>query len=64
MGHIIPNRMLSDEKGLNGFNLYPATKHASVALTQTIRNELKDADPKIRVTVIRELCSVIFHPEI
>ncbi|KAL2722974.1 farnesol dehydrogenase-like isoform X2 [Vespula maculifrons] len=43
---------LSDVDGFNGWNLYPASKHAAVALTHTVREELSLIKASIRVTSI------------
>jgi len=44
-GHIVPNMGIS-------MNIYPASKHAVTALTESIRQELVNAgDKKVRVTV-------------
>jgi len=44
-GHIVPNLGMS-------MNIYPASKHAVTALTESIRQELVNAgDKKVRVTV-------------
>nr|XP_050867546.1 farnesol dehydrogenase-like [Vespula vulgaris]XP_050867547.1 farnesol dehydrogenase-like [Vespula vulgaris]XP_050867548.1 farnesol dehydrogenase-like [Vespula vulgaris] len=43
---------LSDVDGFNGWNLYPASKHAAVALTHTVREELCLIKASIRVTSI------------
>ncbi|XP_026675296.1 farnesol dehydrogenase-like isoform X2 [Ceratina calcarata] len=53
LGHEIPWRPLSESDGSNGLNLYPACKHACVAMTHTVRRELATMDePKIRITSI------------
>lgn len=36
---------------MNEYNIYPVTKHASVALTHVIRREIADVKAPIRVTV-------------
>lgn len=51
LGHELRDSFLSDIDGLNGFNVYPACKHASVALTHTVRRELKSVGAPIRITV-------------
>ncbi|XP_043500005.1 farnesol dehydrogenase-like [Polistes fuscatus] len=51
-GHRIPSGSPSDIEGSNGWNLYPTTKHASVALTETVKNELRAAGAPIRITSI------------
>ncbi|KAK5638111.1 hypothetical protein RI129_012406 [Pyrocoelia pectoralis] len=43
-GHNIPN--------YPDFNIYPATKHAVTALTETLRRELNSIDSKIKITSI------------
>ncbi|XP_032683762.1 farnesol dehydrogenase-like [Odontomachus brunneus] len=52
LGHEIPTKPLSEITGSNGFNLYPATKHATVALTHTVRRELAVMKLPIRITSI------------
>ncbi|KAJ3651582.1 hypothetical protein Zmor_017612 [Zophobas morio] len=42
-GHVVPN--------FPGFNIYPASKHAVTALTETLRQELNRLQSKIKVTV-------------
>lgn len=42
------------------FNIYPATKHGSVALTHVIRRELADIKAPIRVTVSYDHISSYF----
>lgn len=37
--------------GMPDFNLYPATKHASLALTDTVRGEIAKIKAPIRITV-------------
>lgn len=49
-----------DLDGYNGWNLYPATKHASVALTHTVRHELCVIKAPIRVTVSSPIDSILF----
>lgn len=43
-GHYVPS--------LRNFNMYPASKHAVTAITETLRQELQRAGTKIKVTVI------------
>ncbi|XP_058123688.1 farnesol dehydrogenase-like [Anopheles ziemanni] len=43
-GHLVPN--------LPKFNIYTASKHAVTAITETMRQELRDAGTKIKVTSI------------
>ncbi|KAL2731846.1 farnesol dehydrogenase-like isoform X2 [Vespula squamosa] len=43
---------LSELDGFNGWNMYPASKHAAVALTHTVRQELGLIKASIRVTSI------------
>ncbi|XP_051166471.1 farnesol dehydrogenase-like [Leptopilina boulardi] len=52
LGHIIPESGLSEKEGCNGWNLYPACKHATVAMTECVRNEIKAAKLPIRITGI------------
>ncbi|XP_014601544.1 PREDICTED: farnesol dehydrogenase-like [Polistes canadensis] len=52
LGHLIPFGGPIDVEGCNGWNLYPATKHASVALTETVKHELHDVEVPIRITSI------------
>ncbi|KAK0180569.1 hypothetical protein PV327_002937 [Microctonus hyperodae] len=52
LGHEIPLQGFSEEKGLNGFNIYPSTKHATVALTHTVRRELAASKLSIKITSI------------
>lgn len=61
LGHIIPSGSFSDVEGSNGWNLYPATKHASVALTETVKQELRAVGVPIRITSI---CPGIVKTEI
>ncbi|XP_014483128.1 PREDICTED: farnesol dehydrogenase-like [Dinoponera quadriceps] len=51
-GHEIPPPFNSDSIDCNGWNLYPASKHATVALTDTVRKELAAIKSPIRVTSI------------
>lgn len=51
VGHEIPMTSLSEIVGCNGWNLYPTTKHATVALTHTVRRELAAIKSPIRITV-------------
>ncbi|KAG5332154.1 SDR1 dehydrogenase, partial [Acromyrmex charruanus] len=55
-GHIFNiNSVLSHYLPLDGmpdFNLYPATKHASLALTNTVRGEIAKIKAPIRITSI------------
>lgn len=48
LGHEIPTNKLLDT---SGFNLYPTCKHATVAMTHSIRRELAEAKLPIRITV-------------
>ncbi|XP_043286522.1 farnesol dehydrogenase-like [Venturia canescens] len=50
VGHEIPERAFSDSIEKNGFNLYPATKHATVAMTHSLRREIMAAKLPIRIT--------------
>ncbi|KAL6442774.1 hypothetical protein ACFW04_002682 [Cataglyphis niger] len=50
MGHYIPAK--SSEDAALDFNLYVASKHATVALTHTVRREIADFKPSIRITSI------------
>lgn len=53
LGHEIPWRPLSESEGSNGWSLYPACKHACVAMTHTVRRELAALqEPRIRITSI------------
>ncbi|KAK0072310.1 hypothetical protein PV325_011567, partial [Microctonus aethiopoides] len=52
LGHEVPLQGCSEEKGLNGFNIYPSTKHATVALTHTVRRELAADRLPIKITSI------------
>ncbi|EFN86974.1 farnesol dehydrogenase isoform X2 [Harpegnathos saltator] len=52
LGHEIPAKPLSEIIGCNGWNLYPACKHATVALTHTVRRELAAIKSPIRITSI------------
>ncbi|XP_058805228.1 farnesol dehydrogenase-like [Phymastichus coffea] len=52
LGHEIPETPLSDKKGANGYSLYPACKHATVAMTHSIRREIKLTGAPIRITSI------------
>ncbi|XP_015182124.1 PREDICTED: farnesol dehydrogenase-like isoform X2 [Polistes dominula] len=61
VGHAIPAGHPCDEEGSNGWNLYPATKHASVAITETVRHELRAVEAPIRITSI---CPGIVKTEI
>jgi len=45
-------------EGMPNFNLYPATKHASLALTNTVRGEIAKIKTPIRITV--RLCFELF----
>lgn len=52
-GHIIHINSIEGHKVpcYPGANLYPATKHAVTAITETMRNEMRNAGTKIKVTV-------------
>ncbi|XP_015436496.1 PREDICTED: farnesol dehydrogenase-like [Dufourea novaeangliae] len=52
LGHEMPSRTLSELDGCNGWHLYPACKHGSVALTESVRRELAAVKAQIRVTSI------------
>lgn len=52
LGHEIPHGYLSDVDGCNGWNLYPTSKHGTVALTHTVRRELSAIKSRIRITSI------------
>lgn len=52
LGHEIPMGSISETEGCNGWNIYPACKHATVALTHTVRRELAAVQAKIRITSI------------
>lgn len=52
LGHEIPSGPLSEVEGCNGWNLYPACKHGTVALTHTVRRELAAIKAPIRITSI------------
>ncbi|KAI4503480.1 hypothetical protein M0802_001702 [Mischocyttarus mexicanus] len=52
LGHIMPCSSLDNTRSCNGWNLYPTSKHASVALTQSVRQELCVIKSRIRVTSI------------
>lgn len=43
VGHYVPR--------IKGFNVYPASKHAVTALTESLRHELNSLDSKIKITV-------------
>lgn len=45
-GHCVPN--------FPGMNIYPATKHAVTALTETLRQELNSIGSKIKISVSEE----------
>lgn len=47
VGHYVPK--------VKGFNVYPASKHAVTALTESLRHELNSLNSKIRITV-SEIC--------
>lgn len=51
LGRKIPSTAFSGIDGCNGWNLYPACKHATVALTQSVKQELIDVKAPIRITV-------------
>ena len=52
LGHEIPSGPLTEIDGCNGWNLYPASKHGTVALTHTVRRELAAIKAPIRITSI------------
>lgn len=58
-GHIILINSIAGHKVASsggrspGFNVYPASKHAVTALTESLRQELVYLKSKIRVTVSR-----------
>lgn len=60
-GHIILINSIEGHKVpvYPGANLYPAGKHAITAITETIRNELRTAGTKIKVTVRRKMSYLI-----
>ncbi|XP_062558606.1 farnesol dehydrogenase-like [Armigeres subalbatus] len=53
-GHIVHINSVAGHTVLNfpTMNIYPATKHAVTAITETMRNELRNANTKIKVTSI------------
>ncbi|XP_065089932.1 farnesol dehydrogenase-like [Ochlerotatus camptorhynchus] len=53
-GHIIHINSIEGHKVpcYPGANLYPASKHAVTAITETMRNEMRNAGTKIKVTSI------------
>lgn len=52
LGHEIPRTYISDAEGCDGWNLYPSCKHATLALTNTVRHELRHLKAPIRITSI------------
>lgn len=52
-GHIIHINSIAGHKVLNvpNFNVYPASKFAVTALTETLRQELNSIGSKIKITV-------------
>ncbi|XP_024945123.1 myogenesis-regulating glycosidase isoform X2 [Cephus cinctus] len=52
LGHEIPEGVPDVVDGSGGWNLYPSCKHATVAMTHTIRRELAKIKVPIRVTSI------------
>lgn len=52
LGHEIPSKSISEIDGCNGWNLYPTTKHGTVALTHSVRRELAAIKAPIRITGI------------
>lgn len=52
VGHYIPFKSLSNAHGYDGLHLYPASKHATVALTESVRRELVAVETPIRITSI------------
>jgi NADP+-dependent farnesol dehydrogenase len=56
-GHMVPKM----PPGMPHLNIYPASKHAVTALTESLRQELLMAGSKIRVTVSKSFS--IFGPE-
>lgn len=51
LGHIVPN--------FPNLNLYPASKFAVTALTETLRQELNSIGSKIKITVSRMKITVV-----
>ncbi|XP_062558602.1 farnesol dehydrogenase-like [Armigeres subalbatus] len=53
-GHIVHINSIVGHNVLNfpKFNIYPASKHAVTAITETMRNELRNAGTKIKITSI------------
>uniref|UniRef100_A0A023EKY6 Putative dehydrogenase n=1 Tax=Aedes albopictus TaxID=7160 RepID=A0A023EKY6_AEDAL len=53
-GHIVHINSVVGHKVVDfpQFNVYPATKHAVTAITETMRNEMRNAGSKIKVTSI------------
>ncbi|XP_014238460.1 farnesol dehydrogenase-like [Trichogramma pretiosum] len=50
LGLVVPESGLLEEIGVNGLNIYPATKHALSAMSTTVRREVSLANLPIRVT--------------
>lgn len=57
-GHIIHINSIAGHSAINipGVNVYPASKHAVTALTETLRQELNHLGLKIRITVGLSCC--------
>ncbi|XP_033340779.2 farnesol dehydrogenase isoform X1 [Megalopta genalis] len=51
-GHMSHTPIFSDVEGSNGFHMYPACKHGTVALTESVRRELAFINAQIRVTSV------------
>ncbi|XP_014206072.1 farnesol dehydrogenase-like [Copidosoma floridanum] len=52
LGHEVPEGVFSEQAGANGWSLYPASKHATVAMTHTVRREISRLSLPIRITSI------------
>ncbi|XP_076286165.1 farnesol dehydrogenase [Lasioglossum baleicum] len=58
LGLMIPNYTLRKDNDAVSYNIYPACKHGTVAVTETVRRELAKIEAKIRVTSI---CPGLVH---
>lgn len=52
LGRELPEGIVSEADGLNGWNLYPTSKHGSVALTHSVRREVAAIKAPIRITSV------------
>lgn len=61
LGLMLPTYTLATDDETKSYNVYPACKHATVAVTETVRRELAKIGSKIRITSI---CPSLVHTNI